>query len=82
MLTAIRKLLNAIGNVDEGTEVVLNHAAFQAICDLLQSVFGHSAVHKWEQACTRIDDQEPVRYVLNREDFGDDLFDDFADLKV
>ena len=82
MLTAIRKLLNAIGNVDEGTEVVLNHAAFQAVADLLQSVFGHTAVHKWEQACNRIDDQESVRYVLPLENFGDDLFDSFADLKV
>ena len=82
MLSAIRKLLNAIGNVDQGTEIVLNPEGFQAICDLLQAVFGHSAVHKWEQACTRIDDAEPIRYVLPIENFGDNLFDDFADLKV
>lgn len=81
MLTAIRNLLNALGHTDSGTECVLNHEAFQAICDLLQAVFGHNAVHQFEQACTRTE-TDSVRYTLALEEFGDTMFDDFAQLKV
>jgi hypothetical protein len=71
MLTDFVDFLNALGNVDDGVECVLNDRAHQSILFMVQNIYGHNIADMVDKAFHRNHEDDTWKCVI--ENLGDQV---------